>query len=425
MKFIFHGGAGEVGKSCIELQVKDDQYILDAGVKFTEKGYAYPEGIFKYHKIDGLFLSHAHLDHSGGLPLFEHKNMLCPIFCTEETKNMIKILLKDSYKIARIKHIDAAYQKIDLKKVQRNTRIVQFDKLYNFRYLSFKFFNAGHIPGSASIWITAENKKIVYSGDIKTIDTAVMKKASTDYGDVDVLITESTYGGIKLPDREELKKKFLDKIEETIARGGSVLIPTFALGRAQEILVMLSEKNFDAPIYFDGMCVKMTKKIIKGTNAYLNNEKVLRKMLRKVKFVKGEKQRNQIAAGKRKIFLTTSGMVQGGPVMHYLKYMWENPKNSVLLMGFQCKRTNGRHLYEDKYVYIKGWKTYVNCEVQKYEFSGHADDTELKKYVEKVDPKVLVVQHGDKEHSEALASWAKKHLRCRVVVPKIGDVLEI
>ncbi len=425
MKLIFHGGAQEVGKSCIELAVKGDQYILDAGVKFTESGYEYPKGIFEYHKIDGLFLSHAHLDHSGALPLFEHKNMLCPIFCTEETKSMIKILLKDSYKVARIRHIEPAYENFDLKKVNRNTRIVQFDRLYNFRNISFRFFNAGHIPGSASIWINAENKKLVYSGDIKTADTAVMRKASTDYGEVDVLITESTYGGVKLTDRQEIKQKFLDKIGETISRGGSVLIPTFALGRSQEILVMLSERKFNAQVYFDGMCVKMTKTILKGTNAYLNNEKKLREMLRKCKIVKGEKQRNQIAQGKGKIFITTSGMLQGGPVLHYLKHMWADPKNSVLLMGFQCKRTNGRHLYEDGYFYLKGWKTFVKCEVQKYDFSGHSDDLELKAYIEKVNPKILIVQHGDKEHGLAIASWAKKHLTCKVYYPKVGDEIEI
>lgn len=425
MRLVFHGGCQEVGKSCIELQVNEDQYIFDAGIKFTESGYAYPEGIFAYPKINGLFLSHAHLDHSGALPLFEHKNLLCPIFCTEETKEIIKILLKDSFKIARIRHIDPAYGKKDLKKVNRNTRVVQFDRLYNHRQISFKFFNAGHIPGSSSIWIQAEDKKIVYSGDIKTIDTEVMKGLEPDYGDVDILIVESTYGGVTLPDREELKKKFLDKIEETISRGGSILIPIFALGRAQEILVLLSERNFNAQIYFDGLCVKVTKRILNGTGAYLNNEKKLRSMMRKVKIVKGHKQRHQIAGGKGKIFITTSGMVQGGPVLDYIKQMWADPRNSILLMGFQCKRTNGRHLYEDGYVYISGWKTDVKCEVQKYDFSGHADDPHLKDYIKKVNPKTLIVQHGDKEHGEAIAKWAKKELSCKVIHPKNGDVLEL
>ena len=272
MKLIFHGACKEVGRSCIELQVKEDQYLFDAGIKFTARGYDYPEGVFEHHKIDGLFLSHAHLDHSGGLPLFEHKNLLCPIFTTEETRTLIKILLKDSYKVAHIRHLDPAYERIDLKKVQRNTRIVQFDKLYNHRYIQFKFYNAGHIPGSASIWVKAQDKTIVYSGDINTITTPLMQAASTDYGPVDILITESTYGGINHEKRDDIKERFLDKIEETIKRGGKALIPTFSLGRAQDILIMLSERNFNSPIYFDGMCVKLTKKILLGSNAYLNRE---------------------------------------------------------------------------------------------------------------------------------------------------------
>ena len=142
MKLVFHGGAKEVGKSCIELITQGNRFLLDAGVKFKEDGFEAPFNIFNLPGINGLFLSHAHLDHTGSLPLFEHYNLLCPIFTTEQTRELTAVLLRDSYKIARIKHLHPAYQKIDLKNVYRSTRIIEFNKAYKHMNIDFKFFNA-------------------------------------------------------------------------------------------------------------------------------------------------------------------------------------------------------------------------------------------------------------------------------------------
>ncbi len=424
MKLVFHGGASEVGRSCIELVTEGDRYILDAGIKFQEHGFLYPDKVLEYPNIDGLFLTHAHLDHSGALPLFEHYNLICPIFTTVQTKVITKIMLKDSYKIARIKNLHPAYNKTDLKKVKKAMKLVHFLKEYTHRTIQFKFFNAGHIPGSASILIRAEGKNILYTGDINTRETELMYKADTDYGPVDILITESTYGNTKLPDRKQLEQAFLDKVEETIERGGSVLIPTFALGRAQEILHILSKRRFHAPIYFDGMCRKLTSKILANPSTYVRGKENLSRMFYKVaKKVKSQEQRRELALHKQAIYVTTSGMLQGGPIMHYLEFMWGNPKNSILMMGFQCKRTNGRHLFEDGYVYLKGWKTFVKCEVQKYDFSGHSDTDNLKELITKVNPKHLIIQHGDPSQANALAAWAKGK-GFDTFVPKVNDAKE-
>lgn len=424
MKLTFHGGAYEVGRSCIELFTEGERYILDAGIKFKENGFLYPERVVEYPEIDGLFLSHAHLDHSGALPLFEHYNLICPIFTTIQTKGITRIMLKDSYKIARIKGLHPAYSKLDLKKVRKAMKIIQFDKEYKHRMIKFKFFNAGHIPGSASIWIKTEGKTLLYTGDMNTRETQLMYKAHTQYGPLDVLIVESTYGNKNLPNRHETEEAFLAKIEETLTRGGSVLIPTFALGRAQEILHILSRKKFNVPIYFDGMCRKLTNRILLNPSKYVRNKPQLANMFyKRTKKINHREQRREIALNEQCIILTTSGMMQGGPVMDYLKYLWGNPKNSVLLMGFQCKRTNGRHLLEDGYVYIDGWKTYVKCEVQKYDFSGHADKEGLHQLILSARPKHLIIQHGDPEQAEALADWARKQ-KIDIFVPKVGDSLE-
>jgi len=425
MKLVFHGGAKEVGRSCIELHTQGERYLLDAGIKFKEGGFEYPEKIINIPDLDGLLITHAHLDHTGALPLFEHHNIICPVYCTKLTYALTKILLKDSYKIERIRNLHPAYNKTDLRKIDKNIRLVKYDTEYKHRKIKFILRNAGHVPGSAMILLEAEGKNILYTGDMKLRTTEMVKGAFTDYKDIDVLIIESTYGARELPDRDEIKKRFLDKVEETIKKGGSVLIPVFSLGRAQDAIVMLAERKFKAPIYMDGMCKRITDKILASQDPYVNNMKVLDYMFnKKVNRIGSERHRKR-AMQEQGIFVVTSGMLQGGPVLTYLADMWHEPKNSVLLTGYQCKRTNGRHLIEDGYVYLDGWRTEVKCYVEKFDFSGHADKDDIKDLIEKVNPKKLIIQHGDEEAVEAVRKWAEEKGKWEVYAPAIGDEIEL
>lgn len=425
MKLIFRGAAREVGRSCIEVQTQGDRYLLDCGVKFKQDGFAYPEGLFDVPEIDGVFLSHAHLDHSGGLPFFEAKELHGPIFCTSQTKALTRILLKDSYQVARIRHLHPAFGRPDLREVKKDIHLVNFDKDYHHRKLDFKFFNAGHIPGSASILLEFEGKRLLYTGDMNLKENMLIHEAIPDYGPIDILITESTYGYRDLPDRMELAKKFLQRVKEVIADGGSVLIPVFAVGRAQEILQILSQEEFDVPIYFDGMAKKITSNVLRNPSKYVKNKDKLAHMFYDViRSPKSQDERNEIAA-KQGIFVTTSGMLQGGPVLHYLKHMWHNPKNAVFLSGYQVNGTNGRLLLDKGVVYLKGSRTQVKCQIEKFDFSGHSDRGALKKYIKAVNPKVLICQHGDPESVDALSSWAKEELGVETYAPSILDEIEL
>ncbi len=425
MKLVFHGAAREVGRSCIELQTQGDRYLLDAGIKFKEGGFAYPEEVINLPDIDGLFISHAHLDHTGALPMFEHYNVICPIYCTKLTYAITKILLKDSYKIARIRNLHPAYNKTDLKEVSKDVRFAKYDKEYKHRKIRFTLKNAGHVPGSAMTLIRAEEKKILYTGDTKLRTTEIIKGAHTEYKDVDALIIESTYGSKELPDRDKTREAFLDKIQEVTNRGGSVLIPVFALGRAQDVLVMLSQRKFKTPVYFDGMGKKITHRILTTPDPYINNRAVLKKMYERGADRIGSVRHRQQAMQSQGIYVTTSGMMQGGPVLAYFKEMWHDPKNAVLLTGFQCKRTNGRNLLEHGYVYIDGWKTYAKCEVKKYDFSGHADKQDLREIITRINPKKLILQHGDPEGVEAMRRWAEQQGKYEVYAPEIGEEIKI
>ncbi len=431
MKLVFHGAAREVGRSCIEIQTQGDRYLLDCGIKFTTEGFSYPENVFDVVKLDGVLLSHAHLDHSGGLPLFEHYDMVCPIFCTHQTLALTKILLKDSYKIAHIKRLHPAYGKTDLKEVEGSTTRVEFDKWYSHRKLTFRFLNAGHIPGSAAILFEAEGKRILYTGDFNTRTTRLMKPADfakdlAELGPVDCLITECTYGNRQLPSRAEIEPRFLEAVKRVIANGGSVLIPVFAVGRAQEILIMLAKEQWDCPIYYDGMAKEVTRNVLTNQSTYVINKDELHRMFfSKVKFISSEQHREEVARERPAIFVTTSGMMQGGPAIGYLKELWHDPKNAVFLTGYQVHGTNGRHLVDDGYVFIDGWKTPVKCEVQKFDFSGHADIEDIKRMVWAVHPKKVIFQHGEEESVVNMVEWTKRETPFEPYGPSIGDEIDL
>lgn len=425
MELLFHGAAREVGRSCIELRtLQGYKYLLDVGVKIQSNGLQLPENVEDIKDFDGVFLSHAHLDHSGGLPLFEHKNLVGPIFCTRQTFAISKILLKDSYKISKIKNTHPAYNSTDLKKINKDVKLVSFDKWYKHYDIRFKYLNAGHIPGSAMILIECEGKRILYTADFNARKTQLMFNADVSEelrGNVDILISESTYGYRDLPDVHSHKRSFQESVRKTLENGGSALIPVFALGRAQETLLLLSEREWGVPIYYDGLCNKITRKILANKSKYVDNKDVLKDMFyNKINWVSSNAKRKR-ALKKKGIFVTTSGMVQGGPVFSYLDELWHDSKSKVHLMGFQPKNTNGRHLLEEGFYYSDKGKTHVKCSVEKYDFSGHADRSQLKSFTEQLQPKHVFFQHGDEEAVIEMKKWAEENLDVKSYAPIINE----
>lgn len=428
MKLHFHGGAKEVGRSCIELQTKKgNRYLLDVGVKFVHDGLAFPKNVLNIKKVNATFLSHAHLDHSGGLPLFEHKKLQSPIYTTSQTLAISKILLKDSYQIARIKNLHPEYDKNDLRQVSKDVKKVSFDKWYTKDDIQFKFVNAGHVPGSAMILIKTETKTLLYTADFNCAKTHLVQPASPKYfkdTNIDVMISESTYGDRDLPNRHEQEKLFIKKIKETLRRGGSALIPVFALGRAQDVLIMLAREDFKVPIFFDGMGKRITRKIMKTSSRYVKNKNTLANMYHNIVQLVGSKKRRIDSTKKQGIFVTTSGMVQGGPILTYLGEMWHNPNHSILMTGFQAKGTNGRRLLEKGEAYLDSGRTKIKCEIQKYDFSGHSGKKDIQEFFQAINPKHVIFQHGDPSGVNALKHWAEKETGANVYAPGVDQKYE-
>jgi putative mRNA 3-end processing factor len=423
MKLTFHGACNEVGRSCVELETsKKTRVLLDAGIEFDEHGTKYPEKVTDLAGFKGVFLCHAHLDHSGALPLFDHQGMQCPIYCTPATKGITRILLEDAFKIGKLKHEHLNYTEQDIQKALQFTRRAKLLEEGIIDDLEFEFFDSGHIPGSASVLLEADDKRLVYTSDISVSDTRLLKGADTDYGHVDVMITEATYGDRDHAPRDKTEKEFLDKIKEITDNGHSVIIPVFAVGRAQEILLVLQQMKWKVPIYLDGMAKEATELILNYPDS-LRDEKALRKAFSNVEYVKGDIQRAKFVR-QPGIFVTTSGMLTGGPVMNYIKHMFAEKGNGILLTGFQGKGTNGRLLMEHGEVYVDGWKHNVKCFYKNHDFSAHAGQSELRKLIKKTSPQTVVINHGDPEAIEALAEWASA-LGFKVHVPELGRVINL
>ena len=427
MEIIFRGGALEVGRSCIEIKTDKSKILLDCGVKLG-KEIEYPILDDSIRDVDKVFVSHAHLDHSGALPLLFHKKVDIPVITTELSKKLIKILLKDMVKIAEMENRNIAYSNHDVKEVMRRTIPLNYHEKKYYKDFSYELFSAGHIPGSASILLEYSNKTVLYTGDIKLRDTRLTKGADLSYikDDIDVLIIESTYGNSIHPDRKAVEKAFIEKIKEVLFRGGIALIPVFAVDRAQEILLILNDYKIDAPIYLDGMAVEVTKLML-NYKEMLNESSQLENALKNVSLIGNSDDRAKAIENLSKnggIVVTTAGMLDGGPILYYLKLFMHDPKNALLLTGYQVRDSNGRHLIETGKLFIGDMEVKPNLEVCMYNFSCHAGMDELHEIIKKVNPELLIIQHGEEIQATILRNWALEH-GFNAVTPKLGDKIEV
>ncbi|MDK2790081.1 MAG: putative mRNA 3-end processing factor [Methanothermococcus sp.] len=425
MEIFFRGGAMEVGRSCIEVKTDQSSVLFDCGIKLSPEGPEYP--ILKDANPDCIFISHAHLDHTGSLPVLVHSGVNPAIFSTHMTKALTKELLKDSLKIALAENLEELYDRGDVHKTIKLHRKAKYNKTKHFKDFDFEFFNAGHIPGSASILLDYGNKKLVYTGDTKVLDTELVKGADLSYckESIDVLIVESTYGGEVHPDRGKIEKEFLEKVKETVERKGVAIIPVFAVDRSQEILLVLNNLGLDIPIYFDGLAKKITEIMLRYPE-YLKNPEDLKKVFLNVYEVDNKDRQHVIKDLKENggIVVTTAGMLEGGPVVTYMWNFWNDTKSSLILTGYQVEDTVGRRLIETGELSLGELSVKPKFEVSLYEFSAHGDMNELRKIVKKADPGALIVQHGEEESISLFNDWAVENGYI-TFTPKLGDKIDL
>ncbi len=400
----FLGAMACVGASGVLIDTGREKLVLDYGTKVREIPPKFP--IEVKGSIDAILLSHSHLDHCGGLPTFFSRGNDIPIYSIDVTRPLTELLLKDSIKISREEGVELPFNEKDVKRTIKHFKNVEFRKKFKIHNASVTFYDAGHIPGSAQIYLNLQEKTVLYTGDLNTLNTRLMKKADTKLPPVDILITESTYSDRDHLNRKEQEKAFVDMIDETISKNGVALVASFAVGRAQEIMILLDKYKIGYPIYLDGMAKKATN-IINSYPSRIKDLKSLDKALKNVEYVKGSKTRKKIIK-EPSVIVTTSGMLNGGPIIWYIKKLHKDPRSSLILTGWQVEGTPGRILLETgRYINEdEGLNLDIKMKVRRFDFSAHLGRSQLFEYIEKVSPEKIFCIHGD--HTEEFAAELKE-----------------
>ncbi len=421
MRIGVYGAGREVGRSAILVEAARTRVLLDYGIKITETVPEYPlpfEGL-----VDGIIVSHAHLDHTGYVPHYFRESE-ANVFMTPPTKDLSLLLWKDMIKVAKRKEIEPAYTMKEIREAESFTTTYDYYELVPVTSeTSFEFYDAGHIPGSAFTKLYTPEGKILYTGDFKIEATRLHNGADLTGIEADVLIMESTYADEDHPPRKLLEQRFVESVKETLDNGGFVILPVFAVGRAQEMVDILVSNGVDAPIWFDGMAREATKIILRHPE-YIANPNRLRRIMRKVNWVRTSADRKR-ALEEPGVIVTTAGMMQGGPVIFYTTALRNDPNSKVIFTGYLVEDTPGRRLLEEGVFEADGYEFKTELKVERFDFSAHAGRSELFEIVRRVNPSHVIVVHGDEENAVRLAEELNEQEGVKAFAPKLGERLDI
>lgn len=432
------GAFGEVGRSSILIDTEESKVLLDCGLKAEannlEEEFPFFHALdFPVEEIDAVVIAHAHMDHQGSLPYLFKYGFRGPVYMTPPTRDLMVLSQKDYVDLKQRIGETPPYGVEHIKKAVLHTITVDWGEVTDITPdIKLTLTNAGHILGSSVVHLNIGDGKynVVYTSDLKYAPTSLLDKANPVFPRVDCLIIESTYGGRDniMPNRKDAEEKFAGIISKTLARGGKVLIPTLAVGRAQEIMMILSEKITAGaipavPVYLDGMLLESTaihtaypeflavnvrRKIYQGDNPFLHKAFIR---------IDDVSKRDEALGQGPCIIMATSGMMTGGPVIEYFKYLCEDERNTLIFVNYQAENTLGRTILRGAKEATfpsggsNGQRTYnIRMEVTSIEgFSGHSDKSELLRYASAVRPsKWLLINHGEPSRSAELAREMKR-----------------
>ncbi len=394
------------------------QFLLDYGVMLTR-----PPG-FPMHvppkDVDAVILTHSHLDHSGAVPLFYVEGKR-PLYTNRLNLELTQLLIQDFI------HLSGYYlpfEYLELKTMMRTSKHLDYGVTEKVGDMQFQLLNAGHTPGSGSVIIEGEGKRILFTGDFNTEDSKLLAGAKVDYGDLDAVITESTYANEDHTPRPELEKRFVDSCTEVVEKGGIVLLPAFGVGRAQEIATVLAGNHFKYPVILDGMAREASRIILNGKE-FLRDPKLFADTLRSVEWVEGWQDRRR-ALRTPSVIISPAGMLKGGPSQFYISKVGKKANNAVFLVSYQIPGTPGRELLEKGICTIDGKVRKIKASVKHFDFSSHCGATQLKEVLRNISgkPKVFAV-HGEEVNCERLANWSKSELGLEAVAPRTGESFEV
>ena len=406
----FLGGAGEVGRSAI---LVNDSLLLDYGMK-TATPPQFPVGTVD---PEAVVVSHGHLDHAGSIPSLLSGSRRPPIHWTPPTRELALTLARDTLKLHGGTY-DCPFTEVDVRRVTQVSETHGYRESFEAAGHEVTFFNAGHVPGSAHVLVDDGETRLLYTGDFHTDDQRLVA-ATTARPDADVVLTESTYSDVTHEDRATVEERFAESVKTTLWEGGTVVIPAFAIGRTQEVLLICDAH--DIPCYVDGMGKGVTQMLRRHPD-FVRDPAALQRAKSHARFVDGrDGQRERIAAQNTAI-VTTSGMLSGGPAMTYIPAIRDRPVNKIALTGYQVEGTPGRELLETGSAEIDGQRMPVAARVEQYDFSAHADREGLRSFLDSYREAEILVNHGDRcgQFATELAGDGYD-----ASAPEIGETVEV
>lgn len=418
MKLIFLGACREVGRSAVAVEAGEKRHLLDYGVMMNDS-VGFPTHISP-KDLDAIFLSHAHLDHSGLLPLFYLRRRL-PLYSVAPTFEFTRLLIKD---FIHISGYFLPYEYVDLEAMMENCIALPYKKEFDVAGAKVKLLNAGHIPGSCQILLEAEGKRLLYTGDFNPNETKTLGSADQDYGDLDAVITESTYATVDHPDRATVEKEFVSRAAEIVERGGVALVPAFGVGRSQEIATVLAAHDFKHPVFMDGMALDATE-ILMNHSSSLKDEELFKKAVKKTIWVGNWNERRK-AVRTPSVIISPAGMLKGGAAIFYMEQIAKKKNNGVFLVSFQIPGTPGSILLERRKFMIQGKSRKVEADVEKFDFTSHGGRSNLQAALSKLGGKTKIFTvHGEETNCVKLAIWASKELGLEAHAPRPGEKFEV
>ena len=474
MKITFLGAAKTVTGSNFLVEAAGKKFLVDCGMyqgKITEELENSDPFLYDVNEIDFMLLTHAHIDHSGRIPKLYNEGFRGNVYATKATCDLCEIMLPDSGHIQEVEiewknrkrmreskePLPPLYTAEDAYKCLEIFKPVQYDDIVEIdENISVRFNDAGHMLGSAiiEIWATENGKttKAVFTGDLGNNDLPLLD-SPTMISNADYLIMESTYGGRLHMRNDDKAKMFLDIVSETLDNGGRVIIPSFAVGRTQEILYELDrlkeeygqdeefarkyEKIMNVPVYVDSpLAISATEVFKKNTELFEDEiqEKIKRGdnplEFNGLQFTRTAEESKALNEDMRPaIILSASGMCEVGRIKHHLKHNLWNPNSTILFVGYQAPGTLGRTIVDGaEKVKIFGEEIAINARVEYIEgYSGHADQTWLLNFIYSFTnpPKNVFLVHGEEEGQEILKQKIEDTSECKVIIPDFGESYEL
>jgi Cft2 family RNA processing exonuclease/dsRNA-specific ribonuclease len=432
IRITFLGGASSIGASCALVETDAVNILVDCGVRFTP-GEALPDlASLEGKRVDAILLTHAHTDHTGALPVVCDAFRGAPVYATPPTIDLVGILLRDALKLMSGPDRDGEIPLYTDEQVARALEAMQpvaFDQPLDVFGTKITFFAASHILGAAMVHIAAPGGNVLFTGDYSVGAQMTVPASIRPPLPADIVVSEATYGSRLHEDRRTAERRLVDQVRHVVEREGRILVPAFAIGRAQEVLRILrrafARGELDrVAVYVDGM--------VRAVSAvYARHERyVSRQLAREIRHgthplytddirpVEKPADRARVLAERPCIVVASSGMLAGGASTFYAAEFARDERDAILITGYQDEESPGRALLDlasgaaERTLRLGERTVEVKCAVSSYGLSAHADQMQMTAMIEAIDPATVVLVHGDSEAKRALAAALSRRDVC-------------